>query len=415
VRRLLVICRHRHDRHLRQAIYDHLHVLDGGPERVIYHNSFTDPPRAVRGLEFDGVLLHTTFLCERWSPDFEDVRRRYAWIADLTCTKVALPQDEYDHSAVLDEWLAELGVGEVFTVLGDEVRPVLYPTLEGSARFHHALTGYIDEAMAERCAAKMRPLGARPTDVVYRATNLPYWFGSHGQIKHRVAEVVGEHATARGLVTDISTLPKDRMFGGAWEDFLLSGRTVVGAESGSSVLDRRGEVRNRVRSLLAEQPDMSFEDVAREMPEGWDSWSFFALSPRHLEAVVTRTAQVLVEGIYSGVLQPERHYLPLKRDLSNVDEVLGRLNETSALQALADRTYEEIYVGGNYRYGDFASAIRRALETGGGHVRPARKQAFAKAAAVNRVSAAPLVALRRVELFLRACARVLLGRPAPLE
>ena len=38
------------------------------------------------------------------------------------------------------------------------------------------------------------------------------------------------------------------------------------------------------------------------MPRGWDSYAFFAISPRHLEAVITKTAQVLVEGRYSGVL-----------------------------------------------------------------------------------------------------------------
>ena len=41
------------------------------------------------------------------------------------------------------------------------------------------------------------------------------------------------------------------------------------------------------------------------MPSGWDSYAFFAISPRHLEAVITKTAQVLVEGRYSGVLEPE--------------------------------------------------------------------------------------------------------------
>jgi hypothetical protein len=415
VRRLLVLCKHRHDRPLRQAIYDHLHVLDGGSERVTYHNVFTDTPRAIRGLEFDGVVLHTTFLCERWSPEFASVRRRYAWMADLTCTKLAVPQDEYDHSEVLDEWLAELGVGEVFTNFGPEVRPVLYPTLHERARFHHALTGYIDEAMAQRCAARAHPLADRRIDVVYRATNLPYWFGAHGQLKHQVAQAVGSHAAAGGFVTDISTRPEDRIFGAAWEDFLLSGRVVIGAESGSSVLDRRGEIRDRIRSLLAVQPDLSFDEVAREMPDGWDSWSFFALSPRHLEAVVTRTAQVLVEGAYSGALQPDRHYLSLRRDFSNVDEVLARLREVPLLQEMADRAFEEVYLGGSYRYSDLASAIRSALVTGVGHVRPKRKKVFRSVAAVNRITATPLRACRRLELFLRACARVVLRRPAPLE
>ena len=48
----------------------------------------------------------------------------------------------------------------------------------------------------------------------------------------------------------------------------------------------------------------------------------FAISPRHLEACATRTCQVLVEGEYSGVLRPGEHYIPVRKDLSNLDDVL---------------------------------------------------------------------------------------------
>ncbi len=408
--RLLVLYSYPNDQQLRGAVRDHLHALDGGDERIVYHNAFTELPRKVRGLEFDGVVLHTTFLCERWSDRFAEVRQQYAWVADLPCTKVALPQDEYDHSEVLDEWLAELGVSDVFTVFGEDVRPILYPTLHERARFTPALTGYIDEGMATRCAARLRPVSERGVDIVYRATKLPYWFGSHGQLKHRIADAVSARAGAHGLGADISTQPEDTIFGDAWVEFLMSGRVVIGAESGSSVLDRRGEIRARIRELLAAQPTLDFDDVARELPEGWDSWRFFAISPRHLEAVVTKTAQVLVEGSYSGVLEPDRHYVPLRRDFSNLDDVLERLRDHRLLQETADRAYEEIYVGGAYRYRDFAAAIRDALARAPRAARPVRRAAFPAVAAANRVTAVPIVAARRTRRKLRRTAGSLLRR-----
>jgi len=410
VTRLLVLYSYPTDQQLRRAVRDHLHALDGGAERIVYHNAYAEPARRIRGLEFDGVVLHTTFLCERWSDNFAEVRRRYAWVGDLPCTKVALPQDEYDHSEVLDEWLAELGVSEVFTVFGEDVRPILYPTLHERASFRRALTGYIDEKMASRCAPRLRPVTQRKLDIVYRATKLPYWFGSHGQLKHRIAEIVGARVNAHGLRADISTRWEDTIFGAAWLDFLLAGRVVIGAESGSSVLDRRGEVRGRIRELLAAQPQLSFEDVARELPERWDSWTFFAVSPRHLEAVVTKTTQVLVEGTYSGVLEADRHYIPLRRDFSNLDEVLERLHDHRLLQETADRAYEEIYVGGSYRYGDFAAAIREALDAKPGLVRPLRRAAFPAVAAANRVTAPPVVAAQNARRRLRRTAGALLRR-----
>jgi hypothetical protein len=410
VKRLLVLYSYPKAMQMRRAVRDHLHALDGGAERIVYHDAFGEPPRRIRGLEFDGVVLHTTFLCERWSDQFADVRRRYAWLSDVPCTKVALPQDEYDHSEVLDEWLSELGVSDVFTVLGEDVRPVLYPTLHERAHFHPALTGYIDDAMASYCAAHLRPTSDRAFDIVYRATRLPYWFGSHGQLKHKIAEIVGERLVAHDLRADISTEWDDTIFGDAWSDFLMSGRAIIGAESGSSVLDRRGEIQSRIRTLLAEQPALSFEEVGRELPEGWDSCRFFAISPRHLEAVVTKTAQVLVEGTYSGVLEAERHYIPLRPDFSNLDDVLERLHDHRLLQETADRAYEEIYVGGAYRYSDFAAALRAALDMSAGPIRPFRSAAFPAVAAANHVMAAPLFVARRAGWRLRRLASAVLRR-----
>ena len=110
------------------------------------------------------------------------------------------------------------------------------------------------------------PHSERRLDVVYRAKQLPYWFGSHGQLKHRIAEAVQERAGALGLSTDISTRPDDTVYGDGWLDFLISGRAVIGAESGSSVLDERGEIQRRISRLLAEQPRLTFDEVDAQMP-----------------------------------------------------------------------------------------------------------------------------------------------------
>jgi hypothetical protein len=126
----------------------------------------------------------------------------------------------------------------------------------------------------------------------------------------------------------------------------MSGRAVIGCESGVSVLDARGEIQRRVARLLADQPNLTFDEIDAQMPSGWDSYAFFAIGPRHLEAVTTKTAQVLVEGRYSGVLEPERHYIPVRRDLSNVDEALERLRDVEAVEAMTERAYRDVYLSG---------------------------------------------------------------------
>ena len=344
--RVLVLYWHPKGTEMRLAVRQHLRVLEGRGLKVLYRNAIDPAPRRLAWTQPDLCVLHTTFLCVRWNYDFEEYRRRFSWVSELRCPKVALPQDEYDHAAVLDEWLLELGATSVYSCFGPQERATLYPLLSERAGFRTTLTGFIDEEAASALAPRIVPHSQRPYDIVYRARNLPYWFGSHGQLKHRIADVVRGRAGELGLKTDISTRDEDTVYGDRWMDFLMTGRAVIGSESGSSVLDLRGEIQRQVSRLVAQQPDLSFDELDAQMPAGWDSYAFFAISPRHLEAVVTKTAQVLVEGDYSGVLEPERHYIPLRRDFSNLDAALDRLRDVEAVEAMTERAYEDVFLSG---------------------------------------------------------------------
>lgn len=371
---------------MRLAVRQHLHVLDGRGARVLYRNAIDPAPPWLAWTTPDLCILHTTFLSHaRWSFSFEAYRRRFRWVAKLDCPKVALPQDEYDHAGVIDDWLLELGVSSVHSCFGPGQWETLYPQLVRRANFHKTLTGFIDEDAAAEVSGRIVPHAERPHDIVYRARKVPYWFGSHGQLKHRIAEIVQERAGAFGLRTDISTRPEDTIFGDDWLDFLMSGRAVIGSESGSSVLDSRGEIQRQISRLLAEQPDLTFDEVNARMPSGWDSYDFFAISPRHLEAVITKTAQVLVEGRYSGVLEPERHYIPLRRDFSNLDEALERLRDFEAVEAMTERAYQDVYLSGRNNLGVLAGQLYEE----------------AKAAERTRLVVVPFALARRPSLPLR--------------
>ena len=364
--------------HMRAAIRGHLHALDSSPQhRIFYHNAFHPPWPWLRHRRFDAVILHTTFLCMRWSHLFYIWKWRWRWLRDLDCVKIAMPQDEYDHSEILDEWLYEWGVRAIFTNFGSACRPLLYPLMHSRATFYPAYTGYVDEVAARTMAAKLRPLAERPYDLVYRASNLPYWFGSHGQLKHRIAGVVGDRAHELGLSSDISTRQEDTVVGDQWLDFLATGRAVIACESGSSVLDRRGEIKAKILALLRVNRELTFEEVAARMPAGWDDYRFFAISPRHFEAVITKTCQVLVEGHYDGVFEAGRHYIPLKRDFSNLDEVLAKVRDVRLVNEMVERAYAEIYLTGRYSYRKLAADLTSAMglsmrcdRPGGGSVSP---------------------------------------------
>src|SRR5215213_3971337 len=167
---------------LRVAIAQHLRALEyaAGIE-VVYVNTLRGAPAWIGRFRPDAALLHTTFLCLRWSHLFPTWKWRMRWVAELECPKIAMPQDEYDHSEILDEWLYELGVTTILSNFDASDRGLLYPIMGSRAAFGKALTGYVDDATAASTGARLQPIAERANDIVYRASHLPFWFGSHGQ------------------------------------------------------------------------------------------------------------------------------------------------------------------------------------------------------------------------------------------
>jgi hypothetical protein len=372
---------------MRTAVEQHLRAVESaasGP-RVVYVNTFEGAPRLLRRVRPGAIVLHNTFLCMRWSHLFASWKWGLRWLAVADCPKIAMPQDEYDHAYVLDDWLDELGPELIVTNFGEDVRRTLYPLNADRTSYVHGFTGYIDEEAAAGLAPSLRPHAERPLDLVYRASHLPFWFGSQGQLKHLVGSVVADAARGTGLSTDVSTSLEDTIVGDAWLPFLASGRVVLGCESGSSVLDRRGEVRAAIQSMLLAEPELTFDEVSARLPAGWDDYRFFAISPRHFEAVITKTCQVLVEGHYDGVFEAGRHYIALRRDFANLDDVLEQIRDSRLTQEIADRAYEEIYCSGRYTYRDLAAKLEPSFSRGGGDATWAAARVVAGARPLRRL------------------------------
>jgi hypothetical protein len=348
---------------MRPAIKHHLETLNFSEinHKITYYNTFYGFPKWLFDLGFDVIILHTTLLCMRWSHLFYIWKWELRWLGNVNCLKIAIPQDEYDHSEILDEWLYEWKVTVIFTNFDEHYRKTLYPIMHNKATFYKCFTGYINNSIAQEFSGKIINLEHREYDIVYRASHLPYWFGSQGQLKHQIADIVSQKALEKGLKCNISTDFKDTITGNHWFDFLGSGKAVIGCESGSSVLDRRGEVKSQIQHLLKNNPNISFPEISKYLPCGWDDYKFFAISPRHFEAIFTKTCQILIEGQYDQILEPNRHFLLLKRDFSNLNEVLEKIQDNNLLYQITECAYNEIYLSGKYSYSQFARKIDKVI------------------------------------------------------
>jgi hypothetical protein len=295
--------------------------------------------------EFDAVAIHYSVfvsLDEYLAPAFREALRRYPGL------KLQFIQDDYRR---VDERAAaarDLGIRVLFTLYPEADIPRVWAERLPGVTVVSTLAGYVPDNLVGHEVPALRH---RAIDVGYRGREMPWSLGRAAVDKVRIGEEFQRRSPAYGLRCDIRWDEDSRLYGGAWERFLAGCRAVLGTESGATITDFDGSVERGVHAYLELHPGAGFEEVSREilaLHEG--NLPLLVISARMFEAAVLRTPMVLFPGRYSGILEPERHYIPLAEDFSNMDEVAARLRDHAGLSALAERTHREIVESGRYSH-----------------------------------------------------------------
>jgi len=348
---------------IRVTIRDHLYSFRRySSHRCFYLNvAVHGIPWYVKKIHWDLIILHTILLSSRWTRElFIKNVEKMGFLRNSDAIKVALPQDEFLNMDLVCDFINQFGISHVFSVAPESQWPVIYRTVDfQKVKFHKVLTGYIDDSLIKKVDRLVRHMPVeRPIDIGYRSKRGRFWLGWHGALKWLIADVFEEKAPQRGLVVDISTRYEDTILGDAWYRFLLRCKYQLGVEGGASILDWDGTYRKKTEEYLAQHPQATFEEAEKAcFPDADGSLRLFALSPRHFECCVTRTCQVLVEGDYDGVLAPGKHYIELKRDFSNLDEVLDIIARNELRGEITTRAWQDIVESGKYTYESFANFV----------------------------------------------------------
>jgi hypothetical protein len=306
---------------------------------------------------FDVVIVHysISIIFDTYLPP--SVRDAVCKFAGL---KVIFIQDEYRDGDRYVSAMIKLGFDLVYSsVPGPRIQDLYGQLLRRNVRVVQTLTGFVPEDLRKFA---IKPLGTRPIHVVYRGRPCPYELGDLAQEKVWIAVRFNELAAQYGLVTDIDWRESSRIYGEDWPKFMSSGRAALGTESGASIVDFDGNISCQVASYCAQHPSARYEEVADALlakHEG--NLVINTISPRAFEAIALRTALVLFPGDYSGILLPERHYVPLLKDFSNFADVAKLLKDPEYLERMAGRAYDDIVASGLYSYGVFAQQVDAIL------------------------------------------------------
>jgi len=305
---------------------------------------------------FDAVILHYSVRLN--FVDFFSAPLAKSF-AEFDGLKILFIQDEYDNVELVRRWLDRLQFDIIFTCVPKESIDLVYPR-ERFARteFVPTLTGFVpDHAGIDVFAT---PIEDRRIRIGYRGRDLPPLYGRLGRDKFRIGMDMRRLAAERGVPVDIELASEKRIYGTDWFRFLGSCRATLGTESGSNVFDFTGEL----QKISQANSDRPYDEVYKQYFEAHEGpVRMNQISPKVFEAIRLRTALVLFEGEYSGVIKPHEHYIPLKHDYSNVDEVFAMLENVPYLNELTERAYRDVILPGTYSYRRFVAGVDRHIDS----------------------------------------------------
>jgi len=287
--------------------------------------------------------------------------------------KIASVQDEYDFTNAVKRFFRQIGVDIILTNVPQEaVRTIYHETAFGHVRFETVQTAYLaDEVLLD--PEHLLPLAERPIALGYRGRVLPYRLGDVGWHKSEVGYQFQAACANRGLACDIACDEESRFIGDAWIDFVRRCRVMLGTQSGANVFDFDGDLHRRLTAIHKGDPvNFSYAKVRDEVSAHAVDFDMGQVSARIFEAAASRTALALVRGSYSGVIEPDEHYVPIEPDYSNVDQVIDRILDLDAMQAMADRTYTHVVGNPANRYQGLVARVDGLIERAASAKMPAR-------------------------------------------
>lgn len=272
--------------------------------------------------------------------------------------KLLFIQDEYEGTETARCFMDDFNFDIVYTCIPPEYIDKIYPSYRyPSTQFVQVLTGYVSKNnLAIESYAK--PLKDRNIDIAYRGRNLPYIYGKLGHEKFEIGVQVKRLSLEFGLKVDIEVESEKRIYGSKWHEFLGSAKATLGTESGSNIFDVTGEIQKEIDRFLKASPNTSFEEIHAKLLSSYeDEIKMNQISPKIFEAIQLRTALILFEGSYSGVIFPEIHYIPLKKDYSNIREVFEKLKDDYFIERLTDRAYNDVIASDKFSYESFINKV----------------------------------------------------------
>ena len=78
--------------------------------------------------------------------------------------------------------------------------------------------------------------------------------------------------------------------------------------------------------------------------------NYRTISPRLFECAALRVCMILYRDSYQGIFVPDRNYIALEKDFSNIDQVLNQMKDQQLVNNIIDNTYKDIILSNRWHF-----------------------------------------------------------------
>ena len=190
-----------------------------------------------------------------------------------------------------------------------------------------------------------KDLNNRKIDIGNRSYEYPKYLGDN--IRSNTTRL--SQSFKNKFKIDVSTNPSKRFSRLEWAKFLNDCKYTISCEVGSSFLERDDYTRKTINKYYETgQKDKVFEYFNNYTPP--TDLSGKAIGGRHFDAIGTKTCQILIEGKYSDILKANIHYIELKNDFSNVEEIIELIKDDKIRKTIVEQAYQYIIDKHQYKH-----------------------------------------------------------------
>lgn len=283
---------------------------------------------------------------------------------DSISYRIAFGQDEYQYCSLRFDFINKYRISCIYTLLEPSEFKKVYEKYTSVKRIHSTLTGYVSPELINIAKQYHIPYNKRTIDVSYRARHLEFFMGAGAQEKMEIGRRFLEYAVKYNLRCDIKVSNLERFNGLEWHKFLANSKAVLGVEAGVSIFDLEDKVRLECAELVKENPNIDFKTVHDLVLKKWENNVYYRqISPRIFEAAALKVVQILFEGKYSNILKPYEHYIPLKKDFSNIDDVVELLKNDEFINKITENAYNDLIASNRFTYKKFIEGVDEELSS----------------------------------------------------